>query len=685
MTGVGEEAAQFGESEIVLPPNSAWRPALPNASADYLVDLPSSASTAKLEQLDQQLSASTTAQVSLQISPRLVPLDNYSIAADADTKVRWSWVFGAVALTVTGIVIAAAFAVGARRQIVTLGLLSSNGASPRVLYLVLVLQGMWTGLIGAVLGVGLGAGVLTVVRPHIEEIFGHVAGSYVLRGTDLIPIVVLGVVAATVAAAVPARTATRVPVLGALAGRRPLGRVPAWVPVAGVGTVVVGLATLTRAVDGSNHGLNSGNTHLLMAVAGCVLVLLGGCGVAAGLVSLLEPTAARGTGAVRVATRSLARQRTRTAAVVSAVAATGALAIAGSALVLGQHDARVHKSHSIAPDEVVVSGEYVADGFLPPSDALVAKVGSALPSAERIPTRVVADSTKLTWSVEAVTPAGEFEWGQYQGVGALQAPSITVADPATTALWRLSDADQRALARNGWLVFGRSKGKIAFTLGTGVLDTPTVTMGKPIERVHAELLSGLDHQTAPAVVITPAKAAQLGLEPRPGSIVLRSPKALTSGQRDAIRVITGSTGLVSMYKPPRPVGPFLGEWALVGIALALVLFVIATNLGLSAAESREERDVLTIVGAAPRAMSRTSGYKAVILTVMGALLAIPIGFLPVAIFVHASPDVIPLVFPWRLVALLVLAVPVVGGLIVTASSAAALRLRPVRISTMAYG
>ena len=45
--------------------------------------------------------------------------------------VRWSLVLGAVVLTVVGIVISAAFAVGARRQLVTLGQLSASGASAR--------------------------------------------------------------------------------------------------------------------------------------------------------------------------------------------------------------------------------------------------------------------------------------------------------------------------------------------------------------------------------------------------------------------------------------------------------------------------------------------------------------------------------------------------------------------------
>jgi hypothetical protein len=46
----------------------------------------------------------------------------------APTQVPWTFVIGAVVLTVVGIVIAAAFAAGARRQLVMLGQLSASGA-----------------------------------------------------------------------------------------------------------------------------------------------------------------------------------------------------------------------------------------------------------------------------------------------------------------------------------------------------------------------------------------------------------------------------------------------------------------------------------------------------------------------------------------------------------------------------
>ena len=70
---------------------------------------------------------------------------------------------------------------------------------------------------------------------------------------------------------------------------------------------------------------------------------------------------------------------------------------------------------------------------------------------------------------------------------------------------------------------------------------------------------------------------------------------------------------------------------------------------------------------------------------MGTLLAVPVGFLPVAVFVAAADEAnLPLVFPLRVVALLVVALPLVAGVVTTVASGVSLHFRPVRISTMAY-
>ena len=81
-----------------------------------------------------------------------------------------------------------------------------------------------TGIFGALLGVGLGAGALAVLASHVDQIFRKDLQPYNVRPSDLVPIIVLGVVTATIAALLPARTTSRIPVLAALSGADRSGR-----------------------------------------------------------------------------------------------------------------------------------------------------------------------------------------------------------------------------------------------------------------------------------------------------------------------------------------------------------------------------------------------------------------------------------------------------------------------------
>jgi ABC-type antimicrobial peptide transport system permease subunit len=205
------------------------------------------------------------------------------------------------------------------------------------------------------------------------------------------------------------------------------------------------------------------------------------------------------------------------------------------------------------------------------------------------------------------------------------------------------------------------------------------------------------------LIVTPETAEKLGFTTGPGPTVLRNPQRFTSDEvaalddiRDEhdppkiVRAEPGSTTpravtLINTYPPSNAPSPFVLETILSGVALIFALFVVAVSLALASAETREERDVLSVVGAAPTTMRRTSAQKAIILTVMGALLAIPVGFLPVVVFTRADGRDDPwLVFPWRTVGLLVLAVPLITAAVTGTASTIALRFRPVHVSTMTF-
>jgi putative ABC transport system permease protein len=120
-------------------------------------------------------------------------------------------VAGALALAAVGVIIAAAFASSARRQLTTIGQLAANGAPERLVRGTLAFQGAWTGLIGSVVGITIALVALPLSRSLVE----HSSPDGSARGTStslaLAVICLTGVAAATIAATIPARSAARIP------------------------------------------------------------------------------------------------------------------------------------------------------------------------------------------------------------------------------------------------------------------------------------------------------------------------------------------------------------------------------------------------------------------------------------------------------------------------------------------
>lgn len=746
VVGIGERTEWYGAEFMVVDPTSPLLPGdtsrRPDIPVRHLVDLPDAVTTADLDAW-----AAAMADRSLTLAPHWAgrttspavfgtyPDDE---AAHASQGVRWTWLLGAVAFTVVGIVIASAFASGARRQLTTLGQLAANGAAPAVLRRVLLLQGTWTGVAGAVLGAGLGAAALAAAAPWREIVNGRDTGPWVVRIVDLVPILVIGVVAATVAALIPARTIARVPVLAALAGRRPLASVPRWLPVSGLVTVAAGLGLFGLSILGATAERSAGATvWALTGIAGGVAILLGACAVTPALVGLLEPAAGRLSGSWRLAARSLARQRTRTSGVVSAVAATAALAIAGSAIVLGADAHAAAEAPYQAADEVHVQtrryGPYDPGTGAPgrttplsPPVAVVERIAADLAGSQVLRLSLVTPRADLVFGPELLDfAAGDDEaelepWSLFAGDGS--SGLAVLADVPATAVYRLTGAERAALGEHGALYFSGNDGTATVPLvpfGTGfgfsraeVVEgggaavpvpvlTPPLPEGAPVAIEDVTVVDGRNRSLGklPRLLLSPARARSLGFSLAATDVVVRAPESLTRAQRNLVADIAfdvvdqdspllvdnGSARTTTNISVPPSGGrpsALLLDGILSGVALFLTLFVVATALALAAAETRDERDTLAVVGASPAALRRTSARKAALLTGLGAALAVPVGFLPVVVFTRADPGKLELIFPWRIVGLLAVAVPLVAYAVTTVGSALALRLRPVRISTM---
>ena len=113
----------------------------------------------------------------------------------------------------------AAFAVGVRRQTRTVGLLLAAGGDSRTVRRSVLGQarsGLTAFVVGVPLAVALGVGGIALLQRVSPAVYGPLD----LRPLKLIVIGVIAIVAGLLAAAIPARTASRVDPVRALSGRR---------------------------------------------------------------------------------------------------------------------------------------------------------------------------------------------------------------------------------------------------------------------------------------------------------------------------------------------------------------------------------------------------------------------------------------------------------------------------------
>ena len=256
--------------------------------------------------------------------------------------------------------------------------------------------------------------------------------------------------------------------------------------------------------------------------------------------------------------RSLARQRTRTGAVVSAISATAALAIAASALLLGAHAHDTAGTPYIRDDEVVLFGIDGVNGFTAPPAAAVSETLKVLPKATRtqllVPTRpntewqirrLVRDHPTLadgdSVSADALGPNGR--------------TSVAIADAALLKEYA-SKNDRRLLTKSGALLLGPGDGHAEVAL-QGI---PSAGVAAPPTRVSRPRWWGRERPSTTAtrdarLLVTPARAAQLGMKPRPSMVVLRNPTRLTQDERLEVTDARGRTSTSGQERQPERFRP----------------------------------------------------------------------------------------------------------------------------------
>lgn len=569
------------------------------------------------------------------------------------------WLAGVMLMAVLGVVVAAAFAVSGRRQLVCIGQLSASGADPAIIRRYLALQGTVAGAVAAMGGAVVGVGAAYALGDAVAN-----DGRVVVELSDIVVVVLTAVLVATVAAIVPSRSLVRSSVLSALGGRRPVAPVRRRQVPIGVALLVAGSAGLFVAVSAASADSGAQVGSMLLGTVAGLATLAGICCVCPVVVDLIARFGGRGGGSLRLATRSLGRHRARSAALLAAVVAISSAGVAvGSAseTALESRDEFNGQSKDRRTVEVFTSRP---DANGRGENAPIAADDSVRASVERVvgPVRWIESRTA---QAPRTVPDGLGE-------------SATVADPEVLEALGL-DADERAFVERHDAVFIEP---FADALSQGSSGRWSGLLpGIDVAVLHPEVQQGQ------RLMVSPDLVAERGLRLGVGSTFAVLDHAITRGEYDALQDLSVASSDAAYFRDVTDGAPSVGfsagvpteDWstvarlAIMGALLLLVLAVVAIGMALWAAEGRDERDALVALGAPPGVLARSAALRAWFLATVGAVLGVPFGWWIISVVASAADASVP--FPWVIAGGVLLVVPVIVASITLAGSAVGQRAR----------
>jgi putative ABC transport system permease protein len=575
-----------------------------------------------------------------------------------------------------------AFAVGARRRIRDLALIAVNGGEPADLRRIMLMQSLLLGVVAAVIGIALGAGVVEATRGSLEQRLGHTMGPLRVNSLSLSAIGALGIFAAMAAAVLPARAAGRLPLMSALAGRYPTQLARTRLPWRSIVAVAAGilatagvalywrvtseqavralyaaqLAASKAAPDAAIRFPEAVHNLRYMAalVLGVSVTMLGLVRCVPWLLLHLGRVGEHLPVSSRFAARDLARHSHR---VVPAVAAVAVACTGATALVFVIAATRTREAKQYTP-------------LVPIGDALVASTdGRAIDAAnveaaarQLLPVRSV---TTIPLAVQLI--ANQVVPVEVAAVGT----GCSGGGTACRMLEQVAIGDS-TLARTltGQLRLARTPG--TSTSPPLALDPRTVTHGQIAFQALSDRRSAQPTTlTVSAVAVGPAEWSYQGLPaaivgsafarahhwaPRPLAVLIRTNRAPTQTQEDAARTKLATSGL-SFYVERGYSSPT--QLPLVLLTLATALAAIAAtsaSVGLTLNDQRRDLATLAAIGASPSNRRWLAVQQSATIGVIGSTLGFALGCMLGLSLITGSAGY-PLVAPWRYLLALGAAVP----------------------------
>lgn len=580
-----------------------------------------------------------------------------------------------------------AFAVGARRKRRELGLVAATGGDRRDVRRIVLAGGVVLGSFAGLLGVLGGIAAVAWGAPALNRLSGSLQGPLDIRPLELGAIVAIGAGTALLATLMPARAASRQPVVAALTGRRGDVATRMRVPVVALAVVVIGAALAFWAAGDGQVPLANANgdpiprgrpANFSLLLVGAVLAELGFVACAPALVGLVGRLASRLPLSLRLAARDAARHRTRSGPAVGAVVAAVAGSVAMS-VYLSSDTERQRRAYQPTMPAGTVS-LWADDAANPVSARDLDATVAALPVRDRVDIHDVGTACD--------TPTVPCPVWLLEAPPAYRCPARKTADP-TCVRANGPNPGQVAVADSGFVTWlaGRDDPAVTRAMAGGavaVFDSRWLQGGELVlrEQVYssdgtpvssrrvalpAVLVERPEYTSAPPAVLTPETARANGLPMRRSATILTTTRVPTEGEEAAARgAITRTVSYAGLYVERG----FRTDASLPLLALVLgAAFVtigstgIAT--GLAAADSRPDLATLAAVGAAPRVRRRLAMAQAATVAALGTGLGILAGLVPAIAVVGARAE-FPLAMPWPALGAIAVGVPLLAALLVGA-------------------
>lgn len=676
---VGLARPLIGSKDRVIwaPPGSALTKQTADAELRYLADLPDTADPAALkDELAGQGVVLTPREAIVNPPPDMISYAGSGIAAMV-------LVIGFGVLEII-LLAGTAFAVGARRQTRTLGLVTAAGGTPRDVRRIVLAQGIVIGLLGAAGGVGLAVIAVIAGRPLWEWMLARVITDLRFSVGRLLLIAGVGALAGLLAAVVPAHSAARQAPMAALAGRFAssgtglrLRRPALFLVAGGVGAVLVGTSWMAAVYAqhqkdaAADPTLYQGGITPEQPIA---LILLGITCVIAGLVWVLPNLIARAATlgralplSGRLALRDAARHRHRTgpaaAAIMMSVAGTAAIAFA-----LANSFAASAKDYVPTGRDGDAIVRFEGDntgkttGMVPWTAAMERNVADALPtkSVSRLgPVNPFGARPQRSGPMSYTESLVLFPAKQPERPGEPETSPVLAVDPDFIASLGGNGPEVATALRAGKVVVPAKGFDTNGLARIGSWDDElkadgrkvSVAVVKPTYQLAAferQVLVGTE--TAKTLGTVGVQQSHFALTREPTTAELKA-AANFLGTEDALKIERGyesraNTALV----------------ILLSAAAVVTLLGVAIAVSLSAAEGRADLATLAALGAKPRQRRNLAGAQAWLLGQLGCLLGVGVGALYgyTARVAFGSPY---FAIPWREIGGMVLVIPVFAGLL----------------------